>query len=473
VLMHPFHAVAPVLFLGSVALSRPRLWSRLRDLVLTVVFALSLVAFWLLPLIIHSNYAAPMLRANLAQTLDWLSGPNVWPYLAADLLVLLALQVQRDRTLAVFVISNAATAASLVIFMLFDHLVLIERWGFYLLDPVRFSAEVYLVLVLLAGLGLSYLPLWLSRGRRYRAGRLCGGLVLALVLTWLGQPLHNLVREHRNPAHFLGHVRQTYDLDGTWKALQSDTGRLLFTSYYMHLDELPTALKAATPYLTGRSIVGGTFSHWSPLARALWVGRTDVDLLPAQVELTDDVGLAGRLWADWTDDGFLELCRRLAVTTVVTTWDDINARTFLDAAPHFQSFYSDDLFVLYRVLESAPALVKAKGAVVTLLHTEPTALALRVSKAISGASLQIKITDYPLWQVQVEGETLPHHADMLGLMNVPLPLGTYDLSLRYLPGPIERTSAWISLGAVALWLAAWALAFLRQRRRAPHEGHLG
>ncbi len=471
VLMHPFHAVAPVLFLGLVALSLAGRWRLLRDLALVTVLSVALVAFWLLPLMAHRDYAAPMLRADLAQTLDWLSGPMIWLHLAAALLVPLALRVQRDRTLVVFVVSVVTAAAGLFVFMLFDHLVLIERLGFYLLDPVRFTAEVYLALVLVAGIGLSYLPIWLSWGR-WRLGKgVLGGLVLLLFLARLGQPLLSMVREHRNPAHFLEHARQSFALDDTWNALENDTGRVLFTSYYLHLGELPTSLKAATPYFVGRAIVGGTFSHWSPVARALWVGHTDVELLPSRVELTDDVSLAGRAWAEWTDPGFFDLCRHLDVTTVVATWDDVQARTFLDAAPHFQSFYSDDLFVIYRVLETTSNPAQAEGAAVRLHRATPTALDLVVSEAIGGSSLQIKITDYPLWQVRADGEILPHRADALGLMTVSLLPGTYDLRLRYLPGPAERIGAWISLGAAVAWLATLALGVFRRTDRA-HSGRL-
>jgi hypothetical protein len=459
VLMHPFHAVAALSFLGVAALLLPRRWSHLRDLAFASVASLGLVAFWLLPLLLHHSYATPMLRAELDQTLEWLFNSDVLLYVAVSLLVPFALFVHRNWSFTVFVLSTVVTAVGLVLFILFDHLVLIEKLGFYLLDPVRFTAEVYLELVLLAGLGLAHLPIWLAQGRWRKGGALFGGLVLVAVLAWLGQPFLGLLRDQRDPAHFLGQARQSFPLDATWQVLQSDAGRVLFTSYYLDLGETPTALKAATPFFAERSMIGGTFSHWSPVARALWVGSTDVALLPGRVELTDNVSLAGRSWADWTDADFFDLCHRLYVTTIVTTWDDVNARTFLDAAPHFQSFYSNDLFVLYRVLDPMPGLVEAQGATVALLRARPVALDLRVSEATAGATLHIRLTDYPLWQVQAGGQSLSHDADDLGLMTVSLPAGTYELSVRYLPGPTERLGAWISLGAAVLWLAMLVFTF--------------
>jgi hypothetical protein len=358
-------------------------------------------------------------------------------------------------------IAMAATAAGLMAFIVFDHLALVELLGFALLDPVRFSAEVYLALVILAGLGLAYLPLWLG-GRWQRKGLAAGGLVLVLALAWLAQPVLDMVGRHRDPAHFLDHTRRTYGLDGTWDVLGQEPGRILFTSYYSRVGDVPTALKATTPYFTGRPILGGTFSHWSPVARALWVGSPDAELLPGQVELTDDVSLANRPWSEWTDAGFLDLCQRLNATTVVATWDDINARTFLDGASHFQAFHADDLFVLYRVLGPAPGLVEGEGAEVTLARAAPTALDVRVDGATEGASLRIKITDYPLWQAEAGGEPLAHQADALGLMSLSLPEGSYDLSLRYRPGPAEQAGTWVSLGAIACWLVALALSFRRR-----------
>lgn len=465
VLMHPFHAVAPVLFLAIAALFYPHRWSLLRNLALAGVLSLALVAFWLLPLLIHRSYAAPMLRADMNQTLDWLLSPTARMYLVASLFVPLALFVERKRGLTIFVASALIMAVALVAFMVLDHVVLIDMLGFYLLDPVRFIAEVYLVLVLFAGLGLAYLPLWLSRRGRAQAGMLVGGLAMVLTLVWIGRPFLDLVRSHRDPNRFLAQARQNFPLDETWQALQTGEGRILFSSYYLHLGELPTALKSATPFFTGRNIIGGTFSHWSPVARLLWTGSSDAQLLPGQVELTDDISLAGRAWADWTDADMYKLCQQLNVTTVATTWDDINARTFLDAGPHFQSFYSNDLFVLYRVLEPEPALIAADGATAAVLHAGPTALDLHVTGATTNASLQIRITDYPLWRVWAGDQEIPHHADVLGLMSVPIPPGSYDLTLRYLPGPAEWIGARLSLAATVVWLSIGVYSLLPGARR--------
>jgi hypothetical protein len=404
-----------------------------------------------------------MLRADVGQTLDWLFGSGIRPYLGAALLSLPLLLVEDLRPARPFLLATLATALALIAFVLFDHLVLLDRLGFFLLDPVRFSAEIYLAWVLLAGLGLAWLPVWFSRwraGSRWLGAGL-GGLVLILLLGWLARPTLSMLREHRDPAHFLAGARQAYGLDDAWQALAGDTGRVLFTSHYLHLDGVPTALKAATPYFAGRAIVGGTFSHWSPVARVLWVGRTDVDLLPGQVELSDDVTLGGRPWPDWTDAEFLALCRDLNVTTVAATWADANARTFLDGAPHFVSYYSDDLFVLYRVVDVEPALVEVQGpGTVALLRAEPTALEVRVEGAAVGSVLRIKITDYPLWRVRRGGETLAHRPDERGLMTVSLPPGSYDLSLDYRPGAVERLGGGLSLAAAGLSLVL-AVAFAR------------
>ncbi|MBN1659297.1 MAG: hypothetical protein JXA93_12910 [Anaerolineae bacterium] len=452
-LMHPFHGVAPVVFLSIVALFSPRRLQLLAAVVGAGGLALALTAFWLVPLAAHGEYAAPMLRADLNQTLAWLFGRPAWPELAAAMLGLGALGT-RERPLRLFVAAVLGMAGALVILILFDHLVLIQVLGFYTLDPVRFSAEVYLALLLLAGVGLGSLPGWLAQTRLKAAGGLAGALVAVLVIAWLSQPFLDLLRDQRDPAHFLSEARRRHDLDAAWSAMAQGTGRLLYTSHYLHLDDVPTALKAATPYFARRPIVGGTFSHWSPVARSLWVGRVDVDLLPGQVELTDDVTLAGHPWTAWTGEAFFDFCHRLNVTTVVATWADANARTFLDAAPEFESFYSDDLFVLYRVLDPAPALVEAEGAAVTLRRAEPEAFDVSVAGALPGAVMHVKITDYPLWRVQAGGQVLAHHADELGLMEVPLPPGNYDVTLRYAPGVVEWAGMVLSLIAALGWVAA-------------------
>jgi hypothetical protein len=91
-----------------------------------------------------------------------------------------------------------------------------------------------------------------------------------------------------------------------------------------------------------------------------------------------------------------------------------------------------------------------------------------VTGAGSNARLRVKITDYPLWRVQAVGAggapgTLAHSADDLGLMEVPLPAGSYDLKLRYRPGVAEHVGAGISVGVAVLWL----FTLLRHLLRAP------
>jgi hypothetical protein len=468
-LVHPFHAAGPALFLGTAALlpgrdAGPTRWRRLRDLALVGLGALLLVAFWLLPLLVHGAYAAPLIRADLDQTLEWLFGRGIRPYLVGALLAAVALLAGRQRRVRTFAGATLAMGAGLAAFALLDHLVLIRGLGFYLFDPVRFSAEVYLAWVLLLGLGLAYLPIWLSRWRR--AGTLAGVLLVALVLAWLARPFTGLLRDQRDPAHFYGQARQRFDLDASWQALGQDRGRVLFTSYYLQLGEVPTALKAATPYFAGRPIVGGTFSHWGPVARTLWVGDPGAERLPGRVELTDDVSLAGRPWEEWTDPSFFEVCHRLNVATVAATWDDEKARAFLDGAPHFRSFYSDEVFVLYEVLDPAPALVEVEGAATAaLLRVEPTALDVTVAGAVAGDTLRVKIAQYPLWRAEARGQRLVPAADEWGLMQVSLPPGSYELRLRYRAGPAEWAGAALSLAAAAVWLAL-AIASLRAARRA-------
>jgi len=468
-LMHPFHAAGPALFLGMVALWPDRTttrmrWRRLRDLALVGLGSLLLVAFWLLPLVVHGAYAAPLVRADLDQTLEWLFGQGIQPYLAGALLAAGALMTGRQRRVRAFAGATLAMGAGLAAFALLDHLVLLEGLGFYLFDPVRFSAEVYLAWVLLLGLGLASLPLWLSRWRQ--AGALTGVLLAVLALAWLGQPFAWLLQDQRDPAHFYDQARRQYGLDASWEALRQGQGRVLFTSYYLQLGEVPTALKSAAPYFAGRPIVGGTFSHWGPVARALWVGDPRADLVPGRVELNDDVSLAGRSWEAWTDTSFFELCHRLNVTTVAATWNDEKARAFLDAASHFRSFYSDEVFVLYEVLDPAPALVEVEGlATAALQRAAPTALDVAVEGAVAGDILHIKIAEYPLWRVEAEGQKLVASADNLGLMAVSLPPGSYELRLRYRAGLAEWAGAGLSLAAGLAWLIL-AAAALRSGKKA-------
>ncbi len=483
-ILHPFHAPAAVLWVGLYALARAKsaagrrrplssLAAPARRLALWGLAALGLTAWWLLPLLAHREYAAPLVRATLPETLRWLRADEV-PLLARMAVPAVAgLTLVSIPRLRAALLATWGTLFLLVGTILGVHLVLIQRLSFFLLDPVRFVAEYYLALMLLGGAALALVVHW---GLRRRWVLLAVGLAfvsqgaVALAHMWPNFQ----ARAHPSPRDMLAGTLAHPAFDGLWTTLQEETerdGRILFTSYYTYLywpdgSRTPTAIKAMTPFFTGREIVGGTFSHWSPVARLLWVGDPWAAVLPERVEREDGQSFLGRPWAELNADELYALVRALNVTTVVADADDFQARQFLDAAPTFHPYWNNGFFYLYRVLPPASAWVEGHNATVRLLERTPHRWRVQVERAADGAWLRAKMTAYPLWEARLGSRRVPLEPDEYALARVSLPAGTDGtLTLTYRPGLAERAGQLITAFCALLLAAAAGRELVRQMRR--------
>ena len=158
-LLHPFHVVAPWLAVSFYWMARASAWPRgawfrraLVALGTPVLVTLGLTAWWFVPLVAHRSFATPSLRANIDGFLYWLQAGQFPLFVVLASSSLLALRRPgRGRAL---VIALIALPLVLVAFIVFSYVVLIDRLGFYILDPIRFIDEVYFPVLLLAAIGL-------------------------------------------------------------------------------------------------------------------------------------------------------------------------------------------------------------------------------------------------------------------------------------------------------------------------------
>ena len=471
---HPSTAlpsVAPLrmLSLGYIGSSQAR-WPWLAEwLLLAVGFA----AWWLVPLVVRqAPYSASLLRTTLEQTTDWLKFNPVIPNLLVAAAIALALLAHRDWRVRSTVGVLALLIPTLVLIVLLDYAILFERLNITALDPIRFIAEYYLAFILLTGAAAGAIAsrfLW-------RVPLVAAGLAVLFVVAlrpvaikaWADLPyIASVPRESTRDGLF-----EHPAFDGLWQALAQDPaadGRVLFTSYYTRVtwsdgQTTPTAIKSMTPYLTGREIMGGTFSHWSPGARLLWVGDPWVSLLPAQVELEDDQQMMGIPWSEMSDATLFDAVRALNVTTIVADMDDTNARAMLDAAPHFQRFWENGYFVLYHVVDTAPAWVEAHGARASLIERSARRWVIQVDGAEAGATLTAKMAFYPLWRADAGGRRLAVVSNRYGMQQIGLPAGgpagspagdPFTVTLEYHEGWPEWGGLAVSIGALAAALLLW------------------
>ena len=457
ILLHPYQAIFPLGVLGLYAIFCGKGWqTRGFWLVLVVLLGLGLTAFWWLPLgLRHQLYVSITeggwldIRTHLENEFTWFNGT------ALLLCAALAGSFFRSKTRRSLFLAILLGGAGLLAFILLDYLLLVRPFDLVVLDPVRLIPGVTFALLVGLGLGLSELA-WLTPRLLSRWGWGALGLPIMLVVLWIGYSQvvdhFNYTKwmqkwqpaPHRTPI-FLQEAEAKYNLAPVWEVMAASPGRLLFTSHYGLLFDIPTTLKAVAPVLTGREIVGGTFSLRSPIQSYLWSGQIAPVLLEGKVELEDDKRLAAVAWEDMTDDFLIELARQYNIGLIATTAVDVRARGFLDASARFESVWSNELFTFYKINDYEPTWVEVNGATASLNRYERTTIDLQIADAASGATLLVKRTNYPLWQAQVDGDHQPIQTNEFGLMTLSLPPGSYNVRLNYRPGWPERLGGIVSL----------------------------
>lgn len=476
ILLHPYHSIGLMLALGLYVLARrlplARAFARIGVIVLG---ALALDAFWLAPMLAHSPSAMiPHLRATFDQTWRLLTDAALLPYALLALVALPRAFREHDATRRAVLLVLLMLPILLAAMMLGWSALVVERLRFYQLDPVRLIGEFYFALVLLAALGVSAGSEWLARRAPPRARGVLATLIVlcasvALLLPFAQTSAH-FARADGEP-RFLSRARREYRFDELWQALRAAPGRVWFTSFYTRLnahgsESLPTTLASLTPLFAQRQILGGTFSHWSPIGALMWSGELAPPVLRGLPEEQDDRALFGVPIEKISDDQVYEYCRRFNITTIVASINDFRTRTFLDASPRFESYYNNSFFFVYRVKDYASAWVDPHNADVALLAFDDDAITLRVRAAQSDASVNVKVYAYPLWRARTDaGQVLPIARDDLALMRIALPPGeNFTVTLRYEEGVVEQVGKLISMvsGVIfvsgvlgAVWRKTW------------------
>ena len=120
----------------------------------------------------------------------------------------------------------------------------------------------------------------------------------------------------------------------------------------------------------------------------------------------------------------------------------------------------------------APPTVSLAGqrptdATVTLLDIAPEHLGVRASTS-ADALLLISIPYHPGWKASANGQTLTVIRADLGLMAIPLPAGSYELSLDFRPASVQigKLISAITALFIVVALAGWAVI---RRRSTPQR----
>jgi len=520
ILVHPYHILGLGFALAVYALCVARrlaLWRSVLQLGGVFALALAIDAFWLLPLIVHTfSEMVPLIRSTFDQTWRLLTDAMLVPYVLFTLPIAIKIrreQISTRRAVSIVLIVLLIAVGSA---MLSAHTILLERLHFYQLDPVRLVGEFYLPLLWLAAIGASEIATWFANqvyqviGRRqaqtniakhtctcgYRKCRcpvgtekfrkvsaffcarprpiilfrtsfvlLVGGLVAIPFLQSVAffQPQAN------DEPRFFSQAIADYRLDELGVVLREVEGRVYVTSSYTQLtararQPLPTTMLALIPFFADRQMMGGTYSFWSPIAALTWVGKLDPPVLEGLAETLDDRALFGIPLENLTDGQLTAYCTRFNITTIIASVNDYNTRVWLDKSQHFQSYYNNGFFFVYRVKDYSSAWIMPQNASVELVSRADRQIELNVLAAQADASVVVKVYAYPLWRAYTDtGQSLPIVRDEFGLMRLALPRGkNYAVRIRYEEGTAEQIGNLISVSSVA-GLVGMALLTLGRR----------
>ena len=442
-LLHPAHTPAASVMVLLAALHGAPRARRLRGAALLLAAGLGLAAIWLLPLLAHLRMALPLAWA------DGSPASLAWRLVSAPIVLVLAgLSVVgwwRRRRLPTPAGRLLGLAPAMVSVVALDALV-VQPAGLAWLPADRVMDGLYLGLVLAGAAGFASLAA--MRARPVAAALLA--VALCLPMAWgprePGLTLWPRAREWPTEPEVARGLR----LDALWEALRSaPPGRVLFVRSGVPLDWRPewwrphTHVTALAPLRSGRSIVGGTFTHPAPVAGLVYTGSAAPRPLTLLAEQRDGQSLFGRPLDALDAETFNRYAGRLGIGSVVALDQDVGRSGFLTDNPSVITRSRIGPFNLFGLTGAPP---------------EPVPLgAQRWRVPVPGAGTgwrALPIAYSPLWVAHGAGAPLLTRCDEDGLLEVALPAPLAFVEVEHRPGAAEWAGAAVSLGAILL-LGVW------------------
>jgi hypothetical protein len=436
---HPAHTPTAVAMLVAGALAGP---SRRRALVQAggaLVVALVLVAFWLLPLLHHLDDSRALAWGALALA------PPARTF-AAVLVALALVAVSRHDRRRWSAALHAVWLAALGVAV--DALVL-EPLGVRFLPADRVADGAWMTLLMAGGLGAGVLV----GTARHRLPRFAAALTTIAVLVVFSLPGRTLIlwpRASDWPSYPA--VTRGLRLDALWRTVSAaPPGRVLFIRSGVPLVYGPewyrphTHVTALTPVMTGREIVGGTFTHGSPIAALVYRGDASRAPIAQLAERLDGRTLFGRPLDTLDGDTFERYARRLRISTVVALEDDAGHLPFLIDNPRYRRATQSPFLVFTALEPVSPPRHNPSG------WWEAPLIGASDGWASTG------IAYYSLWHAELDGRPVPTRRGEYGDVEVKIDPTATVVRLFYGPGVVELGALALSavglVGFAGLWLA--------------------
>ena len=441
VLAHPAMLPAAVALILLAAVARPPRTRRLATALAALALAAALTAFWTWPL---------LLRLENARALAWGEPPGIGR-LGWLLVIPALLGLWRAHGPAARVVARLPWV--MLVIVLVDRLAL-EPLGARFLPANRVADGALIGLILAAALGWSGLRRVASHGTPRREILVCLVGVLLLVVVGLRSGALSLwPRAADWPT--LGVVERGLRLDDLWAALrEAPSGRVLFMRSGVPLVYGPpwgtawyrphTHVTALAPLLAGRAIVGGTFTHPSPIAALVYRGDAGPGPITRLAEQLDGLSLFGRPLESLDAETFNGYATALGVGVVVALDEDASRLRALDDNRDFTRRAASSPFLIFGRRDGVdlPRAVDRDRWIITLTPARDGWVSART-------------TYYPLWHASAAGVPLPTRRGQLGDLQVRLAGdGPRAVDLVYRPGVAEISGIVISVLGGVVWLAA-------------------
>ncbi len=448
ILLHPAHASAAAVLVALAALHAAPRRRRLGEAGLLLAAGLGLAAIWLLPLLAHLRMALPLAWADATLVaLGRRLGSQ--PLLLG--LALLSLVAWRRRARLPILPNGGARwllglAPAMLVVIALDALV-VQPLGVAWLPADRLVDGLHLGLVLGGAAGFAALV----AGRARSAVAAVVALAVCVPLAW-GPDEAGLTLWPR-PLEWPREREVTRGLrmDALWEAIrQAPPGRVLFLRSGVPLDWRPewwrphTHLTALTPLRAGRAIIGGTFTHPSPVAGLVYTGSAAFRPLTMLAEQRDGQSLFGRPLEALPPETFNQLARSLGIGLVVALEEDLGKAGFLTDNPSVRSLSPIGSFRLFALAEGAaePVPLEAQRWRIPLPAAGPGWVSLPIAYS-------------PLWVARADGAPLAVRRDERGLLEVDLVAPASSVELEHRAGAAEWAGVALSLGALLVLLAVW------------------
>jgi hypothetical protein len=343
-------------------------------------------------------------------------------------------------------------APAMILVIALDALV-VEPIGLAWLPADRLVDGLHLGLVLAGAAGFAALAA--GRGRSALAALIA--LAVCVPLAWGPEEAGLTLWPRSRGWPREQEVTRGLRMDALWEAIRrAPPGRVLFLRSAVPLDWHPewwrphTHLTALTPLLGGRAIVGGTFTHPSPVAGLMYTGSAAHRPLTMLAEQRDGLSLFGRPLEALPPETFNDLARSLGIGLVVALEEDVGRARFLTENPSVRGLSRIGSFRLFAMAHGGaePVPIGAQRWRISLPAATPGWVSLPIAYS-------------PLWVARADGARLALRRDQRGLVEVALVAPGSSVELEHRAGAAEWAGLALTLGAVVL-LAVW----WRRARRA-------